>query len=157
MSEQSPVWRDICAIYADPQAADLCLALQDRHGVDVCLLLFLVVADRAGRGPDDDGLAAFIANAQAWRLQVIEPIRVVRKTMKINFVAPPELDFREQVKRLELEAERQHVRRLTEAWQAGGKRQVPSSHIYLDYCGLPRHEIDRTLGILRPTTLTATG
>lgn len=157
MSESDFTWREICAIYAAPGAAALCLELQDRHGVDVCLLLFLAVADRGGRGPDDEALAAFIGEARAWHAQVIEPIRAVRKAMKARFPAPPELEFREQVKRLELSAEQQQVRRLAEAWPATGPRPVPAADFYLDRCGLPRSEIDRILALLRPTIAAATG
>src|SRR5690606_17504008 len=111
-------WPDMCAAYRDAALAQACLDLQEGFGADVPLLLVLCLADRAGHGIGRDGLDALVEASADWREAVIRPLRRARQAMKGRFGAPAELALRSDIKRLELEAERLHVQRLTEAFPA---------------------------------------
>ena len=105
----SAFWRFSLRFYRRPDVPPLCLALQDECGVDVnCLffVLFLAVNGRALSVRDVQRIDEAIA---AWRLQVVQPLRAVRRVMK-DGIAPipaPACDpLREAIKHDELQAER---------------------------------------------------
>jgi uncharacterized protein (TIGR02444 family) len=141
------VWREMCALYGDPDLARMGLALQDGFGVDAPLLLFLALADKRGETCGEAALAAFIAAAAGWRQQVILPLRTARRAMKGQFLAPAEMALRDKVKQLELDAERLHVDRLAKAWQPIGGGVKPAASFYLERCRVPEPDIARFLRI----------
>src|SRR5262249_46833557 len=114
MSE--PLWEFSLALYARPGVPEACLALQDRHGLDVNLVLASLWAATGGRGALDGARIAALRDAsQAWQEQVVAPLRGVRRRLK----GGPEREFREQLKALELEAERIEQGLLAAALGAG--------------------------------------
>jgi uncharacterized protein (TIGR02444 family) len=105
-------WAFSTAIYADPDVQAECLALQDNHDIDVNLLLFCAyVGARHGVVLREAELREADAQVRKWQNDIIQPVRKVRKTLKAfatlaSPVASSAAALREQIKRLELEAER---------------------------------------------------
>ena len=104
-----PFWSFSVELYGRPGVAPACLALQDRFGCDVNLLLFALWAGRCGvaLGPED--FARLDAALAPWRARVVEPIRSVRRLLKLEGLgAAPELAeaSRQALLKAELEAER---------------------------------------------------
>jgi uncharacterized protein (TIGR02444 family) len=109
---REPLWEFSLALYARPGVPEACLALQDRHGLDVNLVLACLWAAASGRGRLDGARIAALRDAsQAWQETVVAPLRGIRRRLK----GWPESAFREQVKALELEAERIEQRLLAAA------------------------------------------
>lgn len=106
----------MCACYRDEALARACLKVQERHDVDVPLLLALCLADQAGHHIGRDALPALVEVSAAWREAAILPLRFARREMKGRFTAPAEQGLRDDIKRLELEAERLQVLRLAESF-----------------------------------------
>lgn len=78
----NPFWQFSLKIYAVPGVAQECLMLQDESGVDVNMLLYC-----GWRGVEADVLSAStIARlneaVQAWRVEVVGPLRKVRRDLK---------------------------------------------------------------------------
>ena len=103
-------WDFSLAIYRLPGVADRLIALQDDYDADVNLVLFCCWCGQEGRMPLD---ATFFERADRilgeWRREVIEVLRSLRREMKGGVRGmSPELSepLREEVKRLELDAER---------------------------------------------------
>ncbi len=91
----SEFWDWAVAAYARPGVADACLELQDVHRQNVPLLLWAL-----WRGGD---VTAAVTLARAWEIEVIAPLRGVRRRLKGRSGAEA---LRDQVKAVELEAER---------------------------------------------------
>ena len=105
-------WDWAVAAYARPGVEAALLDLQDRFGQCVPLLLTAAWAAAAGRAFDAESLEAAADAARAWDGTIIAPLRAIRRTLK----APvPDLDdhtrlaIREQLKALELDAERRLI------------------------------------------------
>ncbi len=108
-ADRPSLWDFSLAVYARTGVADACLALQDRHGADVNLLLFcLWWACHGGGWLTAAELDSARAAAGAWQLQVVVPLRAVRRALKVPLGAPrgPAEKLRQRVKDVELEAER---------------------------------------------------
>ena len=103
------LWTWACAAYAAPGVADACLTLQDHHEQNVPLLLWSAWLAATGRRPDEETIEAACDAARAYDTVIVSQLRAVRRTLK----APvPDIDhdhreaLRQQVKTLELDAER---------------------------------------------------
>ncbi len=99
------IWAWMLEAYAKPGVPEACLALQDAHGQNTCLLLWAVYAEVN----DPECLARAAEAARMWEQVTLGPLRGVRRGLKSP--APPvedasRLALREEVKRLELAAER---------------------------------------------------
>ena len=129
-------WPDMCAAYRDAKLGASCLAMQQAFAVDVPLLLVLCLADRAGRTMLPADLKRLVADAGAWRETVVVPLRGVRQAMKHRFDAPDAEALRDNIKRLEFEAERLHVVRLVEAYPEQAADGDPAAPAYLAACGV---------------------
>ena len=99
------LWEWAARAYAGDGVPEICLSLQDDDGQSVCLLLWA-----AWRGPvDADTVEAAADTARSWHASGIDPLRAVRRTLKKPV---PDIDntrrlaLREEVKRVELSAER---------------------------------------------------
>ncbi len=105
---RDPFWEFSLRTYEAPGAAPACLALQDRLGVDVNLLLFLCWISHHGRVLDGKELAVIVDHAREWQEKVVTPLRQVRRALKHQSFVETEAGeaLRDQVKALELEAER---------------------------------------------------
>ena len=103
------LWDWSLEAYAAPGVAEACLHLQDAQGQNVPLLLWAAWAAATGRRPDDDAIEAACDAARAWSDAAVAPLRAIRRTLKAPI---PDLDkaaresLREQIKALELQAER---------------------------------------------------
>ena len=99
------LWDWAVAAYARPGVDEACLSLQDDDGQSVPLLLWA-----AWRGPvDPDDVEAAVDAARSWHGAAIEPLRAVRRLLKkpiSDMEDGPRLTLRDQVKAVELAAER---------------------------------------------------
>ena len=99
------IWDWALRVYARPGVPEACLRLQDGFGQNTSFLLWAVWAEAA----DPDLLARAAATARAWDEATLNPLRQVRRALKM--AAPPVDDaaregLREDVKAAELRAER---------------------------------------------------
>src|SRR5690606_11917002 len=115
------LWSFALACYASPGVERTCLQLQE-GGADVCLRLCVLWLERRQVPCDRQRLAQLRAIAEPWQRQVVQPLRELRRGLKAGAGNDPQqARLREQVKALELEAERELLRRLEQAgqkWQA---------------------------------------
>lgn len=102
----NPFWRFSLKIYAAPGVKQECLTLQDESDVNVNMLLYC-----AWRGSESDILSAstlerLIAAAQAWRTDVVIPLRHARNSLKQMHSADADIkDLRSRILAVELRAE----------------------------------------------------
>src|SRR5450432_3416984 len=99
------LWDETLAAYGRPGVPEACLTLQDAYGQNTSLLLWAVWAETA-----DPGVLAEAADiARRWEALALAPVRAVRRALKPAFAGvadPPREDLREDVKAVELRAER---------------------------------------------------
>ena len=99
------LWDWTLKAYGQPGVPEACLALQDDHGQNTSLLLWAVWAETA-----DAALLTRAADvAKRWEALTLTPIRAVRRGLKPAFVgvaAEAREGLREDVKAVELRAER---------------------------------------------------
>lgn len=108
MSDQG-FWDWAISAYGAPGVGEACLHLQDALGHNVPLLLWAAWTASTGRRPDADDLEAACDLARGWSNTTVEPLRAVRRGLKITTVDIADDDrlaLREQVKAIELHAER---------------------------------------------------
>lgn len=103
------LWDWAARAYAAEGVSDACLELQDAAGQNVPLLLWAAWIAATGRQVDAEAREDACDIARAWDESTIAPLRAVRRRLKTRI---PDLDddsreaVRDQVKALELEAER---------------------------------------------------
>lgn len=103
------LWDWAIAAYARPGVTPACLVLQDTHGQNVPLLLWAAWAAETARAMDEETLEAACDIARAWSDNAVTPLRSLRRTLKAvipDMDATNRLTLRDQVKAMELEAER---------------------------------------------------
>jgi len=111
MPEESPsdrFWAFSLALYEKPGVAPALLELQDRLGLDVNLLLFCCWAGVEGRALSPADVAAVEAVTQPWQVEIIRPLRALRRRLKSGFAALPAdavAAFRKRLADLEIEGE----------------------------------------------------
>ncbi|CAO3429664.1 TIGR02444 family protein [Azospirillum doebereinerae] len=109
----NPFWDFSLAVYGRPGVPACCLALQDGRGIDVNLLLFAAWAGMdCATALSAEALERVDSAVAAWRREVVQPLRAVRRRVK----AEDEALYR-RMKAVELEAERIQQDRL---FAAGG-------------------------------------
>src|SRR5262249_28232673 len=91
-------------VYGQVDVAEECLALQEAIGLDVNVLLFCAWLGSQGSGLSGRDIIAAAATIEAWRDNVVRPLRGVRQRMK-ELYRDQFAQLREGVKALELEAE----------------------------------------------------
>lgn len=103
-------WQFSLAVYTREGVAGHCLALQNRLGLDVnVLLMMLWAAGQWGDAPTAQQIEAADKMIVAWRQEVVVPLRQLRTRLKSGPAPAPDAAtdlLREEVKRLELDAER---------------------------------------------------
>lgn len=102
-------WDWAVAAYAAEGVGEACLHLQDGLGHNVPLLLWAAWTASTGRRPDADDIEAACDLARGWSTTTVEPLRAVRRALKLTTVDIADADrlaLREQVKAVELQAER---------------------------------------------------
>jgi uncharacterized protein (TIGR02444 family) len=115
VSRTISLWDWSLAAYAAPGVAEACLHLQDAHDHNVPLLLWSAWTAATGRRPDADDIEAACDTARAWTSSTIAPLRAIRRTLKgpiPDIDTDARLALREQVKAVELAAERHLVEAL---------------------------------------------
>jgi len=106
------LWRFAEELYQRPGVEAACLQLQEQ-GADVCLLLCAAWLERRQIACSDQRCDALRGLARPWREQVVLPLRQLRQGWRTHAQSDKALaQLREQVKRLELEAERELLQRL---------------------------------------------
>ncbi|WP_397454079.1 TIGR02444 family protein [Pseudomonas sp. NA-150] len=118
----SDLWSFTLNLYARAGVEQACLRLQ-ASGANVCTLLCGAWLGRRGVECDADRLREIRQLATPWHDEVVQPLRALRTRWRTAAVNDPELAIlREQVKGLELEAERELLARLealTQGWSEG--------------------------------------
>jgi len=103
-------WQFSLAVYTCEGVAGHCLELQNRLGLDVnVLLMMLWAAGRWGQAPTTQQIEDADSTIVAWRHEVVVPLRQLRTRLKTGPAPAPDAAteaLREEVKRLELDAER---------------------------------------------------
>lgn len=108
----SDLWSFTLKTYARPGVEEACLDLQ-AAGANVCLLLCAAWLGARGVTCTAQRLQQLRSLGQPWHDEVVRPLRQLRTQWRPAASADPELAvLREQVKALELEAERQLLLRL---------------------------------------------
>ena len=102
-------WEFSLAYYSRERVSAACLSLQNRRGADVNILLFCCWLAAMGLKVEQAGLHAAIAAVEAWRRDVLEPLRIARRAVVDQFPEIAKSD-RQSIKHgvlsVELECER---------------------------------------------------
>ncbi|HDS1737642.1 TIGR02444 family protein [Pseudomonas sp. BP8] len=115
------LWNHALALYAKPGVEDACLTLQQCGG-DVCLLLCATWLQLRGVAPTAERVQALRDLAEPWQREVVVPLRKLRVQWRTASASDAQLaSLREQIKGLELQAEKTLLERLQE-----GSRQWPA-------------------------------
>ena len=108
----SDLWSFSLHTYAQPGVEAACLTLQ-AQGLNVCLLLCGLWLAERGVACSEQRLQQLREVVEPWDMEVVAPLRALRTQWKTTARADAELNaLREQIKALELEAERQLLLRL---------------------------------------------
>ncbi len=101
-----PHWIFALDIYGRAGVPPACLRLQDELGVDVNVLLICMYGgSKLGIGISDREVALLDEAVAAWRNEIVQPLRAIRRQLKA--MSSPSLpgDLRDTVKHAELRAE----------------------------------------------------
>ena len=108
----SDLWSFSLSTYARPGVEPACLQLQSA-GINVCLLLCGLWLGERGVTCNEHRLQQLRSVAEQWDADVVQPLRALRVNWKVVATDDSELNaLREQVKALELQAERHLLVRL---------------------------------------------
>ncbi|MFO3673055.1 TIGR02444 family protein [Pseudomonas protegens] len=126
------LWSFALKTYALPGVQEACLQLQD-GGANVCLLLCGAWLGQRGVDCDKQRLQALEELAAPWYQEVVEPLRKLRIEWRAAAASDVQLStLREQLKALELDAERQLLLRLQEGARKWPKAQARSLNDWLE-------------------------
>ncbi|MDD0976688.1 TIGR02444 family protein [Pseudomonas fontis] len=118
------LWNFAITLYARPGVEAACLNLQ-AQGADVCLLLCAAWLDSRQIRLEDPRVEQLRRLAGPWQHDVVQPLRELRRQWRAKAQHDAELAvLREQVKGLEMNAERQLLERLQLACE-GWQRNLP--------------------------------
>ena len=127
---QTDLWIYCLNLYARPGMEQACLRLQSQ-GLDVCLLLCATWLEHRAVAFDEARLEQLKACATPWQQEVVQPLRQLRTQWRELAAHDDALAaLREQIKALELEAERTLLRRLESVTQDWSLAQ---SHGHCDW------------------------
>ncbi|NIE75394.1 TIGR02444 family protein [Pantoea sp. Ap-967] len=116
------LWNHALALYARPGVETACLQLQALGG-DVCLLLCATWLQRRAVAYSRDRAQALQALAESWQKEVVMPLRTLRQQWRDAAQQDAQLAvLREQLKGLELQAEKTLLQRLeacAQPWPSG--------------------------------------
>lgn len=121
------LWRFAEDLYRRPGVESACLHLQSRGG-DICLLLCGAWLGRRGVACSAERADGLRAIAQPWQREVVSVLRQTRQQWRAAAHRDRALTaLREQIKQLELAAERELLRRLasaSHAWPSDGAEHI---------------------------------
>ncbi|MGP6430196.1 MULTISPECIES: TIGR02444 family protein [unclassified Pseudomonas] len=145
----SDLWSFALAVYARPGVEDACLRLQSA-GANVCLMLCGLWLEQRDATCDEARARQLLELTEPWDREVVQPLRTLRMQWKALAETDPLLKgMREQIKGLELEAERALLSRLEGAAQ-GWKRHSKESSDWLEVLAGPAANLNRdALQVLR--------
>ena len=103
------LWKGMLDLYAAPGVAQACIELQDACDADVLLLLTAALLSNAGIPLSPVLADQLVAETRVWRTEVVIPLRTLRRRWRGLSSAA---SLREQLKALELDAERTQVCKL---------------------------------------------
>jgi uncharacterized protein (TIGR02444 family) len=138
-------WEFSLRFYAREGVAPACLILQDEGGADVNVLLYLLFLAERGLLATRRDIEILDASLAPWRDGAVRPLRDLRRRLKedLGAVTPAEREaFRNQIKKIELEAERLQQLALERegaklSLKAAGREEAARSNInaYSAYLG----------------------
>ncbi|BBB27876.1 TIGR02444 family protein [Amphritea japonica] len=106
MIEDNELWSYAVKVYSDRETAELCLTLQNVHQLSVNRLLFALWLAEQRRtlpaGLDD-------TEAKKWRLELLEPLRMLRYQLRKSKQSMDEDRCYQQLKIAELSAEKVEI------------------------------------------------
>ncbi|MGH8814343.1 MAG: TIGR02444 family protein [Advenella sp.] len=125
-------WQFSLAVYTRDGVAEHCLALQHRLGLDVNVLLLMLWAARQwGDAPTAEQIADADSRISAWRHEIVIPLRQLRGRLKSGPAPAPDAMtnmLREDIKRLELDAERMEQEMLAQWVKEQARANAASAH-----------------------------
>jgi uncharacterized protein (TIGR02444 family) len=124
MEQIISLWVFSCNLYSQPRIKAACLYLQDEHEVNVPLLLFCCWTGQYYQSLSPPQFAAIQESVEHWTAHCILPLRQLRRSMKTMQASPQWETIREQVKSVELAAEKQLI--LTLEQQASAYQRAES-------------------------------
>jgi len=164
VAEQSQFWTFSLTVYREPAVQQECLMLQDRYGIDVNVLLFCAyvgaVHGAVLSAPELTDVSGAVAE---WQDKVVRGLREVRRVLKpitsdATPVAAPAAALRENVKAMELEAERLEqmiLERFCAAHIGGWPRAEPVAAVVDNIAALFALSIEKTPRPAPPAHLVA--
>ncbi|MFL7966127.1 TIGR02444 family protein, partial [Pseudomonas kielensis] len=142
------LWSFSLDLYAKPGVEPACLTLQSA-GVNVCLLLCGLWLERRGVACNEQRLQQLRQLTEPWEAEVVRPLRTLRSQWKTGARQDTALDsLREQIKRLELEAERRLLERLQAVAEDWPEEQRNDSALWLQ--GLAANAEPASRGEMHP-------
>jgi uncharacterized protein (TIGR02444 family) len=139
----SDLWSFSLSTYARPGVEPACLQLQSA-GINVCLLLCGLWLGERGVACNEHRLQQLRSVAEPWDADVVRPLRALRVNWKVVAADDGELNaLREQVKALELEAERHLLVRLERSAQSWPQGEVTDLSAWLEGVTAGAAHLDR--------------
>ena len=92
------LWDFALTYYAKPQVAETCVQVQDEQGVNVCLLIALRWLDARGELLSTVQFAQLIEQVQPWMRDIVEPLRQMRRQLKLPIAAFAQDDLQAQIR-----------------------------------------------------------
>jgi uncharacterized protein (TIGR02444 family) len=130
---ESAFWEYSLTLYGRPGVERACLELQRRHDLDVNLLLLCCWLGGRGIELDQSGLERARRAADSWHLEVVRPLRAIRRRLKIRLAQPepgsvpatwPDLARRLRAGILALELDGEHLEQLALADALAGRNEA---------------------------------
>ncbi|HWH88335.1 MAG TPA: TIGR02444 family protein [Pseudomonas sp.] len=123
----SDLWSFALNVYARPGVENACLQLQTA-GANVCLLLCGLWLEQRAVACDEQRVRLLKALTDPWDIEVVQPLRTLRMQWKARAVDDAVVaGMREQIKSLELEAERTLLSRLEGVAQQWARNDAGSA------------------------------
>lgn len=108
-SPNNGLWNFALTLYGAPGVGDACLNLQDESGVDVPVLLFALWLASNSVELTENELRRIDGLIEAWREEVVRPLRTIRRRLKEGPHPAPSTDtdaLRNGIKAAELNSEK---------------------------------------------------
>jgi len=151
----SDLWSFSLGTYARPGVEQACLTLQSAD-LNVCLLLCGLWLGQRGVACNEQRLQQLQSVAEPWDADVVRPLRALRRQWKAVASEDTELKaLREQVKALELEAERHLLLRLERAAISWPQNEATDLTAWLEGVAAGAAHLDRDA--LHQLRVAATG
>lgn len=126
---REPLWGFALTLYGRPGVEAACLVLQDEADVDVCELLWRCWLLQHGARPGIRAEAR-LTEVRRWQQEITAPLRRLRRRLKPEARGHSGVaELRETLKRAELEAERETLRRLERLALEDAQGLLPASGI----------------------------